>query len=144
MPLATDGDGRTGHGRANPVNRLIQWDWRLPDDAPFEQRKELYAAERATACSTACEDSAPADRRSNLEQAVAERRGSAPAAVILLRELGVIQEKDAEVYHDLRRNSFVDGRAVDPATAKISCTCRARLHRLETEKLDDEMLLKLL
>jgi hypothetical protein len=129
------------------VQRLLNWDWRIPDDAKVEQRKPLYAEERRDRTLNQLPKVALAQLGGqSLEQCAAAPAGRIRAAAfILLRDSLTIRSQDAEIYDELRRKLGLPvPEPIDPSTVKDLMRLPAvRLHRLQADKLDDEWLLKM-
>jgi hypothetical protein len=126
---------------------VLQWDWRLPNDAGLEQRKALYSAERRDRILNRLPKIPLAEiGHQTLERAVADPAGRIRAAAfILLRDIGTFRDRDAEVFNDLRRQLGLPlPEPIDPTTAGDPFHISAvRLHRLQADKLSDETLLKI-
>jgi hypothetical protein len=135
------------HGRRAKMQRLLNWDWRIPNDAKIEQRKQFYAEERRDRILNQLPKTALAQLGGqNLEQCTATPAGKIRAAAfILLRDSLTIRGQDAEIYDELRRKLGLPApEPNDPAKVKDLLRLPAvRLHRLQADKLDDESLLKL-
>lgn len=134
------------HGRRPKIQRLLNWDWRIPNDAKVEQRKQFYAEERRDRILNQLPTILLAQLGGQtLEQCAVEPAGKIRAAAfILLRDSLTIREQDAEIYDELRRKLGLPvPEPIDPATVKdLTRLPAVRLHRLQGDKLDDETLLK--
>ncbi len=134
------------HGRRPKTQRLLNWDWRIPNDAKVEQRKQLYAEERRDRILNQLPTIPLAQLGGQtLEQCAAEPAGRIRAAAfILLRDSLTIRKPDAAIYDELRRKLGLRvPEPIDPAAVKDLMRLPAvRLHRLQADKLDDESLLK--
>jgi hypothetical protein len=133
-------------GRRAKLQRLLNWDWRIPTDATIEQRKQLYTDERRDRILNQMPAMALAQLGGQtLEQCAKDPAGKTRAAgFILLRDSLTIRARDAAIYDELRRKlSLPVPEPIDPTTVKDLMRLPAvRLHRLQVEKLDDDSLLK--
>ncbi|HKD37326.1 MAG TPA: hypothetical protein VKB78_11015 [Pirellulales bacterium] len=133
-------------GRRSKLQRLLNWDWRIPKDATIEQRKQLYAEERRDRILNQLPATALAQLGGQtLQQCAADPAGKIRAAgFLLLRDSLTIRARDAAIYDELRgKLGLPVPEPIDPATVKDLMRLPAvRLHRLQAGNLDDDSLLK--
>jgi hypothetical protein len=137
-------DGERVVDRVPPLSHVLQWDWRLPKDTTPQQRESLMAAERRERILNRLPKTRFAQLGGQtLEQAAGNPSGRVrAAAMIFLLDLRTPRERDAEVCNELRAKLGLPlNEPIDPTNvADIARLPIWRLHRVQVEKLSDEVL----